>query len=405
MHLDDETLRAYLDQQLDNAESVADHLSTCVPCGARLDEMQARSARVRAQVLSLDPLPAESAPPASVALARLYAKNQAPSRKDRSIMLNTIFAQRLRPLWIGASILALFAVAFSFPPVRAWASDLLAQFRVQKVAVVPVDNTRLNEVLGNSPLSKQIGQLLSDTMTVTAKPGKARAAANAAQASQMAGFPVRLPTNRSDAPQLTVEGGLGFQVVVNRTRAQGLLNEAGFSRYQLPASIDGATIKVDIPSGVSAGYGECPKPEDLENLEGALGGTSGSPSTQGPSRRQMIKCTMLVQVPSPTVDAPSNLDIKGLAQMALEFSGMTADQARAFSQTVDWTSTLVIPIPRNGSSYKQVQVDGVTGYMIQRPAEDAPEYAIIWVKNGIVYAIAGLGNNVDTALGMANSMK
>lgn len=402
MHLDDEALRAYLDQQLDDAGPIVAHLNQCAPCRARGDELQARSARVRAHIALLDPVPAESPQPAPAAFAQLNAKRQALSRKDQPSMLNTLFAQRLRPLWVGVCILALFAVAFSFPPVRAWAGDLLAQFRIQKVAVVPVDNTRLNEIIGRSPLGNQISQLLSDAMTITAKPGKPRAAANAAQASQMAGFPVRLPASRTDAPQLTVEGRAAFQLVVNRVRAQQLLDESGYGRFQLPASIDGAVIKVDIPSGVSAGYGDCPKPEDLE---GILQDPSGASSSKGSPGRRMINCVMVVQIPSPTVDAPSDLDVKALAQMGLEFSGMSPEQARSFSQTVDWTSTLVIPIPRNGASYKQVPVDGVTGYLIQRPADDAPQYALIWVKNGIVYAVAGMGSNTDRALEMGNSLK
>ncbi len=402
MHLDDEALRAYLDQQLDDAGPVVDHLNQCAPCRTRRDELQARSVRVRAHVASLDPVSAELPPPASAALAQFNAKRQALSRKDKPSMLNTLFGQRLRPLWVGVSVLVLFAAAFSFPPVRAWAGDLLAQFRIQKVAVVPVDNTRLSEVIGRSPLGKQISELLSDSMTVTAKPGNPRAATDGAQASQMAGFPVRLPASRADAPQLTVEGRGAFQFVVNRARAQQLLNEAGYGRFQLPASVDGAIIKVDIPSGVSAGYGDCPRPEDLE---GILQDPTGAPSSKGSPGRRMSNCVMLVQIASPTVDAPSDLDINALAQMGLEFTGMTPEQARAFSQTVDWTSTLVIPIPRNGSTYKQVPVDGVTGYLIQRPADDVPQYALVWVKNGIVYAIAGYGGNADSALEMGNSLK
>jgi hypothetical protein len=46
----------------------------------------------------------------------------------------------------------------------------------------------------------------------------------------------------------------------------------------------------------------------------------------------------------------------------------------------------------------------VSGSLIQRPLDDAPEYSLIWVKDGIIYAIGGLGNNVDAALAMANSL-
>ena len=84
---------------------------------------------------------------------------------------------------------------------------------------------------------------------------------------------------------------------------------------------------------------------------------------------------------------------------------MSQEQAQAFSQNVDWTSSLVIPIPRNAATYEQVSVDGVTGTLIQRPSDDAPEFALLWVKNGIIYAIGGLGSNSDRAIEMANTLQ
>lgn len=119
----------------------------------------------------------------------------------------------------------------------------------------------------------------------------------------------------------------------------------------------------------------------------------------------MIKCTMLVQMPSPTMEAPSDLPMDQLVEMGLQLTGMTPEQARAYRQTVDWTSTLVLPIPRNGASYKPVTVDGSAGYLVQRPLDDAPQYALVWVRGGIIHAIAGLGNGADAALTMANSLK
>jgi hypothetical protein len=84
---------------------------------------------------------------------------------------------------------------------------------------------------------------------------------------------------------------------------------------------------------------------------------------------------------------------------------MTTDQAQAFAQSVDWTSSLVIPLPKNAATYQQVTVDGVTGTLISRPPDDAPEFALIWVKNGVIYTIGGLGSNSDQAIAMANALK
>jgi hypothetical protein len=264
---------------------------------------------------------------------------------------------------------------------------------VQKIVVLPIDTTRLGELGNDQTISKQISSLLSDSVTVTKKADKPQTVADAAQASQAAGFAVRLPTVRKDTPQITVQGGTAFQVVVDRARAQSLLDESGLTDLKLPASLDGATIKVDIPAGVTAGYGDCPK------LDEETGTAKGSPG------RRMANCILLAEIPSPSVNAPSDLDVEQLAEIGLQFTGMTPAQAHDFSQTVDWTSTLVIPIPRNGSTYKQVAVDGVTGYLIQRPADDAPQYALVWLKNGIIYAIGGEGSDTASALAMGNALQ
>ena len=143
---------------------------------------------------------------------------------------------------------------------------------------------------------------------------------------------------------------------------------------------------------MTAAYGDCPKLEDETQND-------GSPA------RLMKDCVILAQMPSPTVVAPPDLDVKQLAEIGLQFTGMTAEEAHAYSETVDWASTLIVPIPRNGASFEQVTVDGVPGNLIRRPMGDAPQYALVWVKDGIVYAIGGLGNFTATALAMADSMQ
>jgi hypothetical protein len=113
---------------------------------------------------------------------------------------------------------------------------------------------------------------------------------------------------------------------------------------------------------------------------------------------------IFAQIPSPDVNAPADLDIKALASIGLEFTGMSAEEASAFTNTVDWTSTLVVPIPRNAAINEQVFVDGVTGTLIQRNSSEAPQFALLWVKDGIIYTISGLGANSQQAIDMANSL-
>lgn len=393
MHLKDETIRALADGQLDATATLADHLNSCAECRSRLAAVQARTARVNARLAALDPRPAE-APRVQVAFAELGKRTTSTRmQKEPTEMLKNMFSPRYRPAWIALCTIVLLAVAFSFPDVQAFAGDLLARFRVQRVAVVEVTNNRLTELGGNTALAKQIGQLVSDSVTVSKEPGKPKTVASAAEASKLAGFTVRLAGSRSDTPALTVQDGAAFEFVVNRARAQTLLNEIG-GNFSLPASIDRANVKVNIPAGVSAAYGECPP-----------AGQEEASAQRGSPGRRYANCIMLVEIPSPTVDTPPEMDVRQLAELGLQISGMAPDQARAFSQKVDWTSTLVIPVPRNGASYKELAVDGATGYLIQRPADDAPQYVIVWVKNGIIYAVGGLGSDTSAALAIANSLK
>jgi hypothetical protein len=294
---------------------------------------------------------------------------------------------------VGTAALLILALVLAFPGGRALAGELLNLFRVQQVTVIPIDFTGLEQLTGDGALGNQFAELISNSMNITQKPGDPKAAVDAQQASQLAGFAVRLPQGRNPS-QIYVTDPAAFTLTVDRTKAQALLNESGRTDLVLPNSIDGAKISVNIPSSVSAGYGTCPKPQadDSKSRE------SGIPGRRYPD------CVILAEIPSPSVNAPADVDVNQLAQIGLEFTGMSSKDAAAFANTVDWTSTLVVPIPRNAATYEQVTVDGVTGTLIQRPADDAPQFALLWVKNGIVYAISGLGTNSQQAMEMANSL-
>ena len=77
-------------------------------------------------------------------------------------------------------------------------------------------------------------------------------------------------------------------------------------------------------------------------------------------------CTTLTQMPSPSISAPPGLDIPKISGAFLQVLGMSPEEAAQIAQTVDWTTTLVIPIPRYGTSYQEVVVDGLEGTLISQ---------------------------------------
>ena len=385
-HLNDGQLRAALDGELPAIGSA--HLQDCALCQQRQNALRAQSRQVASRLAFLSAEPKQNMPATGTAL-RYFYERKLPQKEIP--MFKRLFASS--GVRFAAVALLLLVLVVSIPSTRALADQLLSLFRVQQVTVIPVDFTGMEQLSGNSALGKQVSELVSNSVTVTQKPGDPVTVTDTADASQKAGFTVRLPQSDT-ASRISVMNTTAFSFNIDRTRAQALLDEAGRSDLLLPDSIDGAVVKVNIPASVSAAYGECP--------QSAQDGQSPTkPSLPG---RNYPDCLLMTELPSPTVSAPAGVDVALLAQIGLEFSGMSREQAAAFTQTVDWTSTLVIPIPKNAATYQQISVDGVTGTLIQRPADDSPQFVLIWIKNGIVYSIGGLGTDSQKALDMANSL-
>jgi hypothetical protein len=393
-HLTEGELRAHLDGELLDL-ALREHLAACAACQAQLEALEGRAVRIAdsLSVLAPDANDPALAPHSALTRFRTYAADR--QEKEKTPMWTKLF-NRFRPALIGLSVVAALAIALSFPAVRAWAGQFLGLFRVQQITVLPVDTTRLSELNNDATLGKQIGQFFADSVTVLHEPGEPQAVADAAEASRVAGFNVRLAGNQPGQVQLIVQDGTAFEMVVNRGRAQALLDEAGVDA-QLPASLDRATIRVEIPDAVTAAYGNCP------NL--AIQGDDKA-EREHLSLAQMRKCLVLAQIPSPTVTAPPDLDVAQLAEIGLQFMGMSPEEAHRFSQTTDWASTLVVPLPRNAASVEQVSVDGVTGNLLTRTADDGwpPRYTLLWVKEAVIYAVTGF-DDPDVGVALANSLQ
>jgi hypothetical protein len=308
---------------------------------------------------------------------------------------NALFALFLRhpaPAWSAATITALVLILVSFAPARSVAQRVLAMLRVQKIAVVPID---LPVNPGPNTLTT-IRRLISDRIVVTLSPGKPQIVTSATQASQLAGFPVRVLHGRSDAPQFAVMGEQAFVMTLERARLQQIVDDLGRSDLQIPDSVDGKTLAVHIPKGVFARYGNCSARRPGEN---PAQGPPSFPAKKAPS------CLVFAQIPSPIVSVPPDLNVSQLAELGLEAAGMSPQEAEAFCQTVDWTSTLVIPIPEQASNYEKEAVDGAEGTLISHTSSDGrfTHYTLIWVKKGVIYSIIGSGDP-GNAIALANSL-
>lgn len=385
-HLNDGELRAALDGELDTKQ--LHHIETCTSCQARQQQLQVKHLEAGRLLAFLTP--AEQTGPSAQKAWKRFSQ-QIMQQKETSMTKKWFSFPLVR---FGAVALLLLALILAFPSTRALAGELLNLFRVQQVQVVSVDFTGLEQLTGDGALGNRFTDLIADSVNMQQEPGAPVAASSAEEASRLAGFNVRIPAGMTPS-QINVTDSAAFSLTLDRSKAQALLDEAGRGDLVLPASVDGAEISVDIPASVSVAFGTCPTPGS---------GVSGN-TEQSTTERRYPDCVILAQLPSPSVDAPADLDIEALARIGLEFTGMSAEEAAEFTSTVNWTSTLLVPIPRNGAMHEQVSVDGVTGTLIMRPSAETPQFALLWVKDGIIYAISGLGTNSEQAVEMANALQ
>ena len=206
-----------------------------------------------------------------------------------------------------------------------------------------------------------------------------------------------------------VEDGVNATVKVDLARVRAILELAGRSDIELPGALDGANVEFNVPpsvlaefdcgSGLQTGQGE-PMPK----LD-----PSGDAMRPRPAAMPLPNCVRLVQLASPTVNAPKGADISQVGEALLQLLGLSPQEAKHFAQTIDWSSTLVIPLPTDAASFRDVTVDGVPGVLIQSNPRSSggPNYAhytLFWEKSGTVYSLSGSGDPTS-GVELANSLR
>jgi hypothetical protein len=278
----------------------------------------------------------------------------------------------------------------AIPSVRAIANNFLGLFRVQQIAVVQVDPGNLPEGLGTSDVFQEM--LAKNVSEETF--GEPQILADRDQSASEAGFRLRLPQAGQAAEEYRLQPASRVTFEVDLPQIERLLTAIGLDDIALPRELDEAEIVLDIHPSVVTSYGTCPVDQIFDDR--------GDPESARFAESE--DCLILTQTPGPTITAPDNLNLPELGKAFLQAVGLSAEEAEEFSRTVDWTTTLVIPIPRYGAVYETVEVDGVEGTLIRQEFEShQPGFLLIWVKDGIVYSITGRGEGRE-GLELANSL-
>ncbi|OGO36179.1 MAG: hypothetical protein A2W35_10440 [Chloroflexi bacterium RBG_16_57_11] len=387
MHLSPGEIQAYHDRQLgDEALRRAEaHLADCPRCRSAAQTALEETRQVGAHLASLEP---SDSKPISTPAARLRLERRLQYPKEPITMWSKLTSRISRPAWVGLALVAVLAISLAFPPVQAVANSFLKLFRVEQVRVVPVDTERL---AGEMEQSTRLEGLFSESVKVE-EGGEPQEVSSAEEASARLGMPVRLPTTLEGQPKIMVQPGGKVTFTIDLELMRAVMQEMNRPDIQLPDSLDGAVVKLEVPAGVAALYGDC-QVEQPPVFDPDKPPPAGFPV-----------CTSFFQMPSPSIDAPPDLDFAQMGEIYLQVLGMTPEEAASFASSVDWTSTFVVPVPRYRADYQEVQVDGVTGTLIEHFENGERAFLLVWVKDGVVYALGGPGQ-ADEALQIAASLK
>lgn len=392
MHLSEGEIRTYLDGQLDPDawRQVEDHLAACPGCRRIEQDARIRSARIEA---SLNNLQSPQAHPISARIARQRLEQRIQTQtQENPTMLKRLYARVSRPVWVAGLVIVLLAVSLAFPSVRAAANNFLRLFRVEQVRVLPVD---FEQMPGQMASSDSLEALFKNQVDIKEN-GEAERVADAQEAARLTGMNVRLPSALQD-PALYIQKGGSLALTMDVPLMNEVLKDMGHADLKLPDNLQGKQVNVLVPASIIAMYGDCPEPNE-EDIEAAMAEHDSLHSQDLP------ECTTFMQMPSPIVDAPEDLDIEQLGRIYLELLGMEPAKAADFAQTIDWSSTFVLPMPSNFANYQNMTVDGVQATFIRTHKDDVRGYMLLWVKDGILYSLTGPGGG-DAAMDIAGTIQ
>lgn len=381
--LDVGALRAYLDEEVGPAEkaAIAEHLASCAVCREELARLAARVEETAVLLAVLAPSEAEVVP--ATAAWRTYRLRRAERRNLWQRLQGGIVAMSegswLRG-WRGATVaLSLLAVVglLFLTPAAAVLGDWLSVFRAEKFAPVSIDPAKVSTSAPKLDPS-QMGEF-----KVRVEP-QHKQVSDVAAAQGQVDFTVRclgsVPAGVKAAPQVSTTTAGDFTYVFNLAKTKTALAQAGVN-VQLPAELDGATVRVYIPAAVQQMYAP------------ATGSNGG---------------LMLYESRSPTLELPAVLDSPQMRALFFQLSGLPPEVIDQLKAMADQKSTVPVPVLK-GDTSKQVTIDGTQGLLVtHKPAmvdSAGPEGSyLVWQKDGIVYALGGAVTEADL-LAAANSLK
>ena len=272
---------------------------------------------------------------------------------------------RRAPVIAATAALAASAAIAVFPSVRASAEAFLDLFRVRNFVAIQFDSSRLEKLRS---LDQGGSLMVLDHADSMKNAGPPQMFTSVDEAGRAAGIDIRQPSHVPSGFALDtiyVDHESVGSVTINGAKLRALLDQLDLKDVEIPPGLDGQTITIRKPPIVVETY------------------------RRGGARLGLI------QARSPEVALPPGTDLERLGEIGLRVLGLSSGEARKIAESIDWHSTLVVPVPINASSFRRVTVNGHPGLLVACESGFGPPHAerktggnmLLWSDDDRVYGL------------------
>jgi len=276
-------------------------------------------------------------------------------------------AARTPPLRWAAAVAAVtvLASAFALPSVRAAAQAFLDLFRVVNFAPVAVGTDRLKLLSDSQGID--LPRILGDQTQIVQASGPPEVVPSLEAAGSLAGMRIAVPAWQPvgfGLQRIEVVGSEALRITGSTATLQSVLDSLGIDDVSAPAWLDGKVVTANIAPIVRVAYGDG------------------------------YRHAMLIESRQPQVTLPPGADLAQLADVALRVLGVDRTEAYRIAGSIDWRTTLIVPVPSDVSYFRQVDVQGNGGLLIGTVrARGRQAYQvgtqILWTSGDRVFALIG----------------
>jgi hypothetical protein len=216
-------------------------------------------------------------------------------------------------------------------------------------------------------------RLLGEQVVVLKEPTPPQRVATLKEAGATAGVPIRVPTWLPvglEQGLIEVMGEHAVRVTIDTETVNSLIDAFGIHDLRVPDMANGESATLRVHPIVRVDY-----------------------ERAGDAKKRATRA-MLLQGRSPEAMLPAGVDLASLAEIGLRIMGLDRAEAHRFASSVDWRTTLIVPVPADIATFRQIDVQGNPGLINetrptpqQRNAQQGTH--ILWTSRGSVFALTG----------------